>query len=442
MKVAVIGAGLAGSEAALVLGRAGVEVDLYEMRPETKSPAHSTSLPGELVCSNSFKSTELPTAHGLLKHELGKLKSPLLKLADQTKVPAGSALAVNREDFSNAILKELNEIDSINLITKEMSSPPSDADFTIIATGPLTTGDLAGWIQEKFDQDSLNFYDAIAPIIETDTVDTSIAFWAARWEKGTADYLNCPFTKEEYDTFYRAIVEADQVQKRDFEDANYFEGCLPIEVVAGRGYDALRYGMMRPVGLDDPRTGRWPFAVLQLRKENIAGTAVNLVGFQTRMTYTDQKKVFRLIPGLANAEFLKYGTIHRNSYINSPKLISPDLSFKEDETLFIAGQLSGNEGYTESVATGHLAALAVISKIKNEKPIEFPDNKTALGALVTHISTRPLTGSFSPSNINYSIIAPPEEGVRLRKKEKKEYYCKRALEGMDSWISQNQTVIF
>lgn len=441
MKVAIIGAGLAGSEAALVLARAGISVDLYEMRPTKNTPAHTTELPGELVCSNSFKSEQLPTAHALLKKELEKLHSPLLTLADKARVPAGSALAVNRVEFSTYIQEKLNSYPNLTYITEELTEPPQDADFTLIATGPLTSGGLADWLQNRFSQESLNFYDAIAPIIDVDSIDTSIAFWAARWGKGDADYLNCPFTKEEYDVFYNALVEADQVKKHDFEDASYFEGCLPIEVVAGRGYDAIRYGMMRPVGLDDPRTGRWPFAVCQLRKENRAGTAVNLVGFQTRMTFAEQKRVFRLIPGLENAEFLKYGTIHRNSYINAPELIASDLSFKDEPSLFIAGQLSGNEGYTESVATGHLAALAIISRIKNGESASFPDDNTALGALLTHITTPPLKGDYTPSNMNFSIIAPPPEGKKLRKKDKKEFYCKRALEVMDKWITANQQLV-
>ena len=441
MKVAIIGAGLAGSEAALVLDSYGIAVDLYEMRPKATTAAHKTELPGELVCSNSFKSDTMPTSHGLLKAELTLLGSPLITLARENSVPAGTALAVNRIDFSMAIKNAIESSRNITYINRELSKPPTDADFTIIATGPLTSESLSTWIQERFDENSLSFYDAIAPIIDTDSVNQDIAFWAARWDKGDADYLNCPFTKEEYDKFYNAIINADQVKKRDFEDASYFEGCLPIEVVASRGYDALRYGMMRPVGLDDPKTGRWPFALVQLRKENMAGTAVNLVGFQTRMTFSEQKSVFGLIPGLENAEFLKYGTIHRNSYIDSPKLINKNLSFKDDSSLFIAGQLSGNEGYTESVATGHLAALSILSIIKNGKEIIFPNDKTALGALVRHITSSPINGKFTPSNVNFGIIAPPPNGVKIKKLDKKEFYCNRAIETFESWISDNSAIL-
>ncbi len=440
IKVAIIGAGLAGSEAALVLARAGISVDLYEMRPAQMTPAHTTDKPAELVCSNSFKSTELPTAHGLLKHELALLNSPLLSLAKETSVPAGSALAVNREEFSDAIKKAMDETGKINYIVGEVTEPPTDVDYSLIATGPLTSDGLATWLQNRFSLESFNFYDAIAPIVDLDSINTDIAFYAARWGKGTADYLNCPLNKEEYDVFYKALIEADQVKRHEFEDADYFEGCLPIEVMAGRGYDALRYGMMKPIGLDDPRTGRFPFAVCQLRKENRYGTSFNLVGFQTRMTFSEQKKVFQLIPGLENAEFLKYGTIHRNSYLDSPKLLNRDLSFKEEPTLFLAGQLTGNEGYTESICTGHLSALSILAKIEGNT-VTFPNDETACGALVEHITTPPVAGKFTPTNANFGIIAPPPAGKRLKKKDKKEFYCNRALDRMKEWVSEYSSLI-
>lgn len=435
-KVAVIGAGLAGSEAALVLARMGIAVDLYEMRPEKMTEAHETSNPGELVCSNSFKSTELPTAHGLLKAELEMLDSPLIAMAKKAKVPAGSALAVNREEFSGYIMEAIEASPLITYKIGEVVSPPEDADFVILATGPLTSGPLADWIQKEFSQESLNFYDAIAPIIDFESVDMDKAFFASRWGKGDADYLNCPFTEAEYKKFYDALIEADQVRKHEFEKSEFFEACLPLEVVAGRGYETLCFGMMKPVGLNHPVTGQKYHAVCQLRKENKQGDSFNMVGCQTRMTFNEQKRVFSLIPGLENAEFIRYGTIHRNSYLNSPELLKRDLSFKGRENLFLAGQLSGNEGYTESVTTGHLAALAIASRLETGSDIEFPTDETACGALLDHITRKPISGKFTPTNINFSLIAPPPQGKKMRKKERKEFYCKRALEVMKEWVEK------
>lgn len=441
MKVAIIGAGLAGSEAALTLARNGICVDLFEMRPQTLTPAHNTSKPAELVCSNSFKSAELPSAHAILKDELMRLNSPLLTAAYTTKIGAGSALAVDRDLFSDEILRQIQSFNNINYKIQECSTSPNGYDFTIIATGPLTSEAMSDYLIEKLGAKRFNFYDAIAPIISAESINTDIAFFADRWDKGDGDYLNCPFSREQYDKFYNALIEADLVKARDFENATFFEACLPIEVAAKRGYDALRFSMMKPVGLrnphnpDDynPKNGKSSiYAACQLRKENADGSAFNMVGFQTRMTIGEQREVFRLIPGLENAEFLRFGTIHRNSYIDSPRLLNKDLSLKTSPNLFIAGQLCGNEGYTESIATGHFAALAVLAKI-NGKPIEIPNAKTAIGALLAHITTD-LSPKFVPSNINFSLFEGVEEGVKLKKDDKKEYYCNRAREEFGKWI--------
>ncbi len=442
-KVAVIGAGLAGSEAALVLARHGISVDLYEMRPEKNTPAHESEDPAELVCSNSFKSIELPTAHGLLKYELGALKSPLIDLAFEHRVPAGSALAVNRVDFAKAVRKAIESNSLITYKIGEVVEPPKDVEYTIIATGPLTSEGMTDWLQKRFSHDKFNFYDAIAPIIDFDSIDMSKAYFKSRYDKGDADYINCPFTREEYEVFYNALIEADQLKARDFEKSEFFEACLPVEVMAGRGFETLCFGMMKPVGLNHPETDKRYYAVCQLRKENKAGTAFNMVGFQTRMTFPEQKRVFSLIPGLENLEFIRYGTIHRNSYLNSPELLNYDLSFRDEPSLYCAGQLTGNEGYTESVTTGHLAALSIVAKIKG-MPLEFPDNQTAIGALLTHITT-PIEDPkkrFSPTNINFAIIADAPAGKKLGKKNKKEFYCERAQEVIKQWIKTNEELLF
>lgn len=433
-KVAVVGAGLAGSEVALVLSRAGVDVTLFEMRPEKTTPAHNTDKAAELVCSNSLKSIELPTAHGLLKEEIRRLESPLLRAAEKHRVPAGSALAVDRDLFSDEIEALILNSDNITFTKQEITSPPEGFDYCVIATGPLTSDGLTEWLLKAFSSESLHFYDAIAPIITADSADLTKAFYASRWDKGDGkDYLNCPFTEEEFQTFYDALMEADKVKARDFEKAEFFEACLPIEVVASRGFQALTFGTMRPVGIYHPETGKRPYAVLQLRKETADGHSLNMVGFQTRMTIPEQKKVFRLIPGLENAEFLRFGTIHRNTYLESPTLLNEDLSFKNRGNLFLAGQICGNEGYTESIATGHYAALAILSRIKN---IGFtrPPKESALGALIHHV-TELKDVKFTPSNINYSLIPPLDEKVKGkgRKAIRKERLCERALSAFDEW---------
>ncbi len=445
-KVAIIGAGLAGCEAALVLSRMGIKVDLFEARPHRMTPAHKTSSPAELVCSNSFKSDQIPSAHGLLKAELAVLDSPLLDAAKRCAVPAGSALAVDRELFSETVDNLLREEKRIEIIRQELSNPPEGYEFCIIAAGPLASESLTKWLAETFSSSSLNFYDAIAPIVSADSIDRSIAFSASRWEEGDGDYLNCPFTEEEYRIFYDALREADQVVARQFEDQKFFEACLPVEVLAGRGYEALAFGTLKPVGLIDPRTAKRPFAVCQLRKENIAGESYNMVGFQTRLTIPEQKRVFRLIPGLAGAEFMRYGSIHRNTYLDSPRILSEDLSFRSRPSLFLSGQICGSEGYTESVATGHLAALSLAAKMTGNT-FAPPPPETALGSLMCHV-----TGSkekvFTPSNIHFGLF-PPLENVkrgRLGKKEKKEALCRRALDKINEWkkdhsFSRNQSAM-
>lgn len=438
--VAVIGAGLAGCEAALVLSRYGIPVEIFEARPQWRSPAHKTDMPAELVCSNSFKSDELPTAHGLLKAELTKLNSPLLQLARQSSVDAGSALAVDRDLFSSRVHQALVDNPLITFTRKELAAPPENHKYCIIAAGPLASDPLVQWLLSKLSSQSLHFYDAIAPIVSADSLDMSIVFQASRWEEGEGDYLNCPFSKEEYTRFYDALCAADQVNARVFEEAKFFEACLPVEVAAQRGFDALAFGPLRPVGLTDPRTGRWPYAVCQLRKENSSGESYNMVGFQTRLTIGEQKNVFSLIPGMQNAEFLRYGSIHRNTYLDSPHLLSKDLSFVSMPDVYLCGQMCGSEGYTESVATGHFAAQFLASRIRS-KSLPQPSPATATGALLQHVTTD--NGSdnklpFTPSNVHFGLFDPlPPTKKKIGKKDKKTMYCNRALEEIDRWIAAN-----
>lgn len=432
-KVAIIGAGLAGSEAALVLARKGIQVTLFEARPHKMTPAHTSGMPAELVCSNSFKSQEVPSGHGQLKVELTLLGSPLLSIARQNAVPAGAALAVDREKFAACVNDAILREPGISFVRKECTDIPDGFDYCIIAAGPLASEGLCAFLTKEFSTTSLNFYDAIAPIIAADSINYSIAFLASRWEDGEGDYLNCPFNEDEYRAFFNALTEADKVVARKFESEKFFEACLPVEEIASRGYQSLAFGPLRPVGIDDPRTGRWPYAICQLRKETLDGESFNMVGFQTRLTIPEQKRIFRMIPGLENAEFLRYGSIHRNTYIDSPSLLAHDLSLKNRPSLFIAGQLCGNEGYTESIATGHLAALFVNNRFENKLP-SIPPPVSALGALLNHVTHSP-EKPFTPSNVHFGLFPPLELQGRKKigKKEKKELLCKRATDAFKQW---------
>jgi len=433
--IGVIGAGLAGCEAAITLGRAGIHVDLYEMRPVRTTPAHKTALPAELVCSNSLKSQELPSAQGLLKYELALLDSPLLKCAQNAAVRAGSALAVDRMQFSTLVQNEIKNTPSITYHVAEIESIPQHHDAVILATGPLSSDSIVKWLAAQCDASSLYFYDAIAPIVAADSIDMSKAFLASRWKPEADDYCNCPFTEEQYRVLYDALIAAEKTPARDFEQERFFEACLPIEVIASRGYQAMSYGPLKPIGLDDPKTGKWPYAVLQLRRENNSGDSFSLVAFQTRLTIAAQKCVFRLIPGLENAEFMRYGSCHRNTFINGPKLLAPDLTFTSMPTVFCAGQLTGNEGYMESIATGQCAARFALSKV-NGKDASLPPPQTALGAILNYVTRSPVD-PFMPSSFHFGLLPPLLAGrKKIPKKEKHALLCDRALAVCKEWAAQ------
>ncbi|MEN6473282.1 MAG: methylenetetrahydrofolate--tRNA-(uracil(54)-C(5))-methyltransferase (FADH(2)-oxidizing) TrmFO [Syntrophaceae bacterium] len=425
--VHVIGAGLAGVEAAYRLSQCGVDVHLFEMRPVRMTPAHTTDKLAELVCSNSLKGTDPLTAHGLLKKELSQLDSLVLKNAFQTRVPAGKALAVDREAFAARITADIAQHPRIRLIRKEVTQIDLSVP-TIIATGPLTSEALASEIAELTGQQGLSFYDAIAPIIDSHSIDYDKAFFGSRWASDDTDYLNCPLDKEAYSAFINALLAADTVTPHAFEDARFFEGCLPIEIMARRGPESLRFGPMRPVGLSDPRTGGRPHAVVQLRRENLKGEAYNLVGFQTRLTQSDQSKVLRLIPALAQAQFLRYGSIHRNTFIDAPRLLAPDLSLKAHRNIVLAGQLAGVEGYMESTAMGIMAAYSIMA-YRCGKPFTPPPPETAIGALIHHI-TDAAVRSFQPMNINFGIIPSPD----VAKKLKRQALLEREALAFSEWV--------
>ncbi|MBN2188118.1 MAG: methylenetetrahydrofolate--tRNA-(uracil(54)-C(5))-methyltransferase (FADH(2)-oxidizing) TrmFO [Chitinispirillaceae bacterium] len=432
-RAAVVGAGLAGAEAALVLASRGISVDLFEMRPAVMTPAHTTGDPAELVCSNSFKSLAPHTAHGVLKRELELLSSPLIAAARESAVPAGSALAVDRALFSAAVLKRLVSFPSINLVRREVASPPPGYAATIIAAGPLASEPLTAWLAREHSAAALHFYDAIAPIVSLDSIDLTVAFFASRDNRGgPEDYLNCPFSEERYRAFHAALCEADLTVAHAFEDARFFEACLPVEVIASRGEMALAFGPLKPVGLVDPHTGRRPFAAGQLRRENAAGSCFNMVGFQTRLRQGEQQRVFRMVPGLENAEFLRFGSIHRNTYLEAPRLLSGDLSFRQSPSLFLAGQLCGSEGYTESMATGHLAALFALARIRGTT-LEPPPPESALGALLRHVTT-PGRHDFTPTNVHFGLFPPlPDTGKRIKKKVARDFMGERAVTAVEQW---------
>ena len=479
MRIRVIGGGLAGPEAALTAARFGCPVDLYEMRAMVDgkprlTPAHQTTEFGELVCSNSLKSESPNTAPWLLKQEMRRAGSALLRIADETAVPAGHALAVDRVEFSRRIAEAIAAEPLIRVVREEVTTLNQDENgakhCTILATGPLTSDALSAEIERITGSGRLAFYDSISPIVDADSIDMDRVYMAARWDKGTADYINCPMNREEYDRFLDALLAAEAAEAKDWEKLDYFEGCLPIEILASRGRDTLRFGPMKPVGLRDPRTGLRPWAVVQLRKENVRADSYNLVGFQNHLKFGEQARVLRLIPGLENARFLRYGQIHRNTYIQAPMLLDeclrlnpcaaatnkaalnknavilsdrsvakgvegPASSFRAPTILF-AGQLAGVEGYTESIATGLLAGLYAAALVRGEEPIPAP-RSSALGSLV-HYITHADPKDFQPANITFDLLEPLEEELRKRVRDKKERHrlvCERALAAFDAWWS-------
>ncbi|HIU64716.1 MAG TPA: methylenetetrahydrofolate--tRNA-(uracil(54)-C(5))-methyltransferase (FADH(2)-oxidizing) TrmFO [Candidatus Avacidaminococcus intestinavium] len=413
--VHVIGAGLAGSEAAWQLAQAKIPVILHEMKPLKKSSAHHSDNFAELVCSNSFRAANIENAVGLLKEELRQLNSLVIAAADKFSVPAGGALAVDREKFSSFITQQLSDHPLIKIVHEEVTDIMSLDGPIIIASGPLTSEALAENIKKIVNQEYLYFYDAAAPIVASDSLNLNTIFAASRYNKGDADYLNCPFTKEQYLLFWQELKNAETVQIKEFEKEVFFEACMPIEEMANRGEDTMRFGPMKPVGLTNPRTGEDYYAVVQLRRDNAVGSLYNIVGFQTHLTWGEQKRVFSLIPGLENAEFVRYGVMHRNTYINSPKLLGENFCLKELPHIHFAGQITGVEGYVESVASGLLAALSVVKKSLGCKEIIFPQ-ETACGALAFYVQNA-AADNFQPMNINYGIIKPLE--VRVRKKKEK-----------------------
>ena len=435
MSINVIGAGLAGCEAAMRIADSGVPVRLYEMKPAKKTPAHKTDWFGELVCSNSLKAIRVESAAGLLKEEMRRLNSFLMRCADQCQVPAGGALAVDREQFARLVTEGIRSHPNIEVISEEVTEIPDDG-ITVIATGPLTSDALAGAIEKRFG-DSLSFFDAAAPIMTAESVDMDFAFTASRYERGGEDdYINCPMNKEEYERFYEALVSAERAPLHDFDVSNpkVYEGCMPVEVMAQRGEGTLRFGPMKPVGLIDPRTGHRPWAVLQLRKENAAGTLYNLVGFQTNLKFPEQKRVFSLIPALHRAEFVRYGVMHRNTFLCSPRILNADFSVKEDKTLFFAGQITGVEGYMESAASGILAGINAVRTLKQQPTLVFPAD-TMMGALSRYIAD-PSVRKFQPMGANLGIL-PELENRPRDKRERAAAYAYRALASQERFIKQH-----
>lgn len=426
MSVDVIGAGLAGVEAAWQIAKRGVKVRLYEMKPQSFSPAHSSSLFAELVCSNSLRSDSLENAVGILKAEMSELDSIVMESALHNRVPAGACLAVDREGFSRYITEKITSHPNIEVIREERYDAHPDT-VTVIATGPLTEGKMAEFIKREVCDDELSFFDAAAPIVERESIDFDSAFIASRWGKGEAAYINCPMTKEEYDVFYKELINAKTAELHGFDsDPKVFEGCMPVEVMAKRGYETLLFGPMKPVGLIDPKTGKEAFATVQLRQDNSDGTMYNIVGFQTHLTFGEQKRVFGLIPALKNANFLRYGVMHRNTFINSPKLLTPYYSLRERENLFFAGQMTGVEGYLESASSGLLAGINASRTVLGLEKIDFT-KETAIGALANYVSN-PSVVSFQPMNVNFGIIAPLDRKVKGGKKARNGVIGERCIE--------------
>ncbi|MFD1424444.1 FADH(2)-oxidizing methylenetetrahydrofolate--tRNA-(uracil(54)-C(5))-methyltransferase TrmFO [Laceyella tengchongensis] len=421
--VTVVGAGLAGSEAAWQLAERGVRVKLYEMRPVKMTPAHRGGQFAELVCSNSLRAATLTNAVGILKEEMRRLDSLIMRAADKHAVPAGGALAVDREGFSQEITDTLHNHPLVEVVNEELETIPDGP--VVIATGPLTSASLSARLKELTGEEYLYFYDAAAPIVEKESIDMEKVFVASRYDKGEAAYLNCPMTEEEFDRFYEALISAETAPLKEFEKEIYFEGCMPIEVLAKRGKKTLLFGTMKPVGLIDPRTGKRPYAVVQLRQDNSAGTLFNIVGFQTHLKWGPQKEVIQLIPGLENAEIVRYGVMHRNTFINSPKLLKPTYQFREREDLFFAGQMTGVEGYVESAAAGLIAGINA-ARLVQGRELAVPPKTTAIGSLAHYITTAD-PKHFQPMNANFGLFE--ELPVRIRgKKERAEKYAERALE--------------
>jgi methylenetetrahydrofolate--tRNA-(uracil-5-)-methyltransferase len=445
-KIRVIGGGLAGPEAALMAARLGCDVDLYEMRAIVEgkprlTPAHQTTEFGELVCSNSLKSESVNTAPWLLKQEMRRAGSALLRIADETAVPAGHALAVDRVKFSRRISEGIAANPKIRVIREEVTDLNTDlvqdengTKCTIVATGPLTSDTLSREIEGLTGARHLAFYDSISPIVDAESIEMDRVYFAARWDKGTADYINCPMDRAEYDRFLDALLEAEPAEEKEWEKLDYFESCLPIEVLARRGRDTLRFGPMKPVGLRDPRTGKTPWAVVQLRKENLRADSYNLVGFQNHLKFGEQARVLRLIPGLENARFLRYGQIHRNTYICAPELLDECLRLKSAPGILFAGQICGVEGYTESIASGMLAGIYAAAQARGEEPAPVP-RATALGSLI-HYITHADAKNFQPANITFDLLEPLDDETRRRVRDKKERHrivCERALAAFEAW---------
>lgn len=430
-KVKIIGGGLAGAEAAYYLAKRGVSVELYDIKPNKFTPAHQSQNYAELVCSNSLKSNDIyGNAAGLLKEEMRLLGSVTIEAADNTRVPAGNALAVDRVKFSEYVTKKLREQENITHISAEINDIDFD-EYTIVATGPLTTDTLSNKIKELLGG-GLYFYDASAPIIDFESIDMENAFFGDRYDKGNGDHINCPMTKEEYETFMDALVSAERAELHGFENTAVFEGCMPVEVMASRGRDTLRFGPLKPVGLTNPKTGRWAYACLQLRKEDVEGAMYNMVGFQTNLLWGEQKRVFSLIPALKNAEFLRYGVMHRNTFINSPKVLNKDYSLKNHPKTFFAGQITGVEGYVESGASGILAAINLERKIKGQSEVCLSE-KTVLGALTNYITTE--NKDFQPMNANFGILPPLDKIIR-DKAERKRAMAERSLACVQEFIKE------
>jgi len=425
----VIGGGLAGSEAAWQMARVGIAVDLYEMRPDRRTPAHRTGWLGELVCSNSLKSDADDTASGMLKRELRALGSMILEAADRTAVPAGSALAVDRDRFAEEITRRLQQHPLVRIISREVTRLPAGRPL-VVASGPLTSEALAEDLAAQLGQENLFFFDAIAPLIEADSLDESQIFAGSRYGKGAPAYLNCPLDRQQYQRFYDQLVAAETVPLHSFEGDLFFQACLPIEEMARRGPQTLLFGPLRPVGLIDPRTGERPWAVVQLRQDNTQGSIYNMVGCQTRMRQPEQRRVFRLIPGLERARFLRYGSIHRNTYVCAPRLLDPDLSVRGRADLFLAGQITGAEGYVEAAATGLLAGLNAACRLQNRPPV-LPPETTLLGSLCRYLATADAE-QFQPMNVNFGILPPPGKPIR-NKRDRRKWMIRRGLTDLDVW---------